>query len=184
MSVVLETQRLTLRPVEPRDAPGLFAMDSHPEVNRFLDDPVPKCVEDSLRVVEMIQKQYQELGVGRLAVELRESGEFLGWSGLKRVLTTHNGHQDYYDLGYRFLRSHWGKGYATESARASLDYGFETLGLSVIYGETELGNTASQNVLTKVGLRFVNEFQDGSHKGRWYMLKREEWDRARRQLLT
>ena len=60
---------------------------------------------------------------------LRETGEFMGWAGLKLVAGPMNGRLDFYDLGYRFLPRFWQQGYGFEAARAWLDYGFETLHL-------------------------------------------------------
>jgi RimJ/RimL family protein N-acetyltransferase len=89
---------------------------------------------------------YPGLGVWRAS--LRESGKFIGWYCLKYCPPTTD-----VEVGYRLLHAHWGCGYATEGARALVDYGFDDLGVMRIIGVTHPGNKASQHVLMKAGLR-------------------------------
>lgn len=67
---------------------------------------------------------------------------------------------DEYDIGYRFFKQHWGKGYATESAKAAMDYGFGTLKLDRIIGRARVENPASINVFNKLGMRFVEPYTE------------------------
>lgn len=116
------TDRLLLRPLQATDAPGMFALDTDPAVHRYLGGiggPRPASLADSAAVIEFIQAQYAAPGIGRWAVELRATGEFMGWAGLKLVAGPVNGQRDFYDLGYRFIPRYWGQGYGYE-ARAGL----------------------------------------------------------------
>lgn len=86
----------------------------------------------------------------------------------------HNGHINYYDLGYRFLSKYWGQGYATESARAAVKYGFLELGLSEIIGIADTENLGSIHVLEKVGLKKVNIFDYQGKPHHWMNIKKAD----------
>jgi RimJ/RimL family protein N-acetyltransferase len=88
----------------------------------------------------------------------KASDYVIGWTGLKLYRHEVNGHIDFYDIGYRLGRRFWGKGYATESSIASLDYGFETLKLETIYGTVHPLNTGSKNVFQKIRMKYVETF--------------------------
>jgi len=88
------TDRLLLRPLDASDAPGMFALDTAPAVHRYLGGiggPRPASLADSAAVIGFIQAQYVAPGIGRWAVELRATGEFMGWAGLKLVAGPVNG---------------------------------------------------------------------------------------------
>lgn len=170
----IETQRLILRKLEEEDAERMFRMDSDPEVMKYLGTPV-KNREESKEIIRMIQKQYEENGVGRLAVIEKESGLFIGWCGLKLLKEPVNGYVETLDLGYRFIPEFWGKGYAWEAAKASLDYGFNELQANSIYAFADAGNTGSNYILTKLGFENTGKFEDSGVQCLWYELKREKY---------
>ena len=89
---------------------------------------------------------------GRWAVHLKPTLEFLGWCGLKFRADLNE-----IDLGYRFKKESWGKGYATEAAYSSIRYGFEKIGLQRIVGRAEIDNIASLKVLEKCGMTYIGE---------------------------
>lgn len=153
MNIILQTDRLFLRQFTEADAPQLRELDSHPGVQQY----VPKLVftsdeEAKELIVNIILPQYKN-NLGRWAVHLKDSNEFIGWCGLKLV----NGE---IDLGYRFLPSAWGKGYATEIAIATLEYGHQNLNLEKIIAHAHIHNMASQKVLEKIGMQFAGEGMD------------------------
>ena len=158
MKVFVETERLLLRELMPADAAGMFALESDPAVHQFLGNRPVATQAESEAMIEFVRRQYRENGIGRWAVELRATGEFLGWAGLKLMQEPLNGHVDFHDVGYRFIRQFWGRGFATEAARASVAYGFDVLHLPVLYATADLRNQASRMVLGKVGFRHVSEF--------------------------
>ncbi|MGG7469228.1 GNAT family N-acetyltransferase [Chryseobacterium arthrosphaerae] len=172
--MILETERLILRKLEDADFERLFLMDSNPEVMEYLETPAT-TVEDSKKMIRTIQKQYEENGVGRLAVIEKESGLMIGWSGLKLLRQPVNGYVNTLDLGYRFIPEFWGKGYAWEAAKASLNYGFRTLNAETIYGYANTGNTGSNHILKRLGFENKGEFEDSGEKCFWYELKRENY---------
>lgn len=162
MSTHTETPRLLLRELQATDAPGMFELDSDPEVHRYLGNQPVQTLTQSQEAIEFVRRQYQKNGIGRWAVELKETGEFLGWAGLKFIREPLNGHIDFYEVGYRLIRRHWGHGYATEAAHASVAYGFNVLQLPVLYAIADMQNLASRAVLAKVGFDHLGEF---GHEG-------------------
>lgn len=172
--MTIETSRLILRPFEDTDFERLFLMDSDPEVMKYLETPAT-TVDDSKKMIRIIQKQYEENGVGRLAVIEKESGLMIGWSGLKLLKTPVNGHINTLDLGYRFIPEFWGKGYAWEAAEASLNYGFKALDAETIYAYAHSENAGSNYILKKLGFENKGEFEEAGVKCTWYALKRENY---------
>ncbi len=158
MKIFAETQRLLLREILPTDDEAMFELDSDPEVHTYLGNKPVKTIEESRKLIEYIREQYTTHGIGRWAVVEKRTGVFIGWSGLKYITEPINNHIHYYDLGYRFIRRYWGKGYAFESAKASLIYGFDVMHLKEIYGIAHVENIASQNVLKKVGMQCIEPF--------------------------
>lgn len=149
---LLETPRLLLRNKVPEDARFLLELNSDPEVTRYTGDGAFNNLEEAEDIVRYVISQYDRYGYGRWLVILKETGEPLGWCGLK-----YHADSGDTDLGYRFMKQHWGKGYATEAGKACLDYGFGALGLKRIIGRSDQANLASVHVLKKLGMTFWGE---------------------------
>lgn len=172
MNAFIETERLILRELKITDARGMFEMDSDPLVHRFLGNNPVSTISQSTADIAFIQAQYQENGIGRWAVIEKDSNQFIGWCGLKLIRDINNNHSNYYDIGYRFNRKFWGKGYATESARAAINYGFEELNLDQIIGIADVENHDSIKVLEKLGLIKINVFDYKGRDHHWLVLKK------------
>ena len=157
MKIFVETERLILREVVKTDIKGMFELDSNPIVHKYLGPPIT-TMEQAAANIQHIRKQYAELGNGRWAIIEKSTNEFMGWSGLKLNTDAMNGLQNIHDIGYRLIPRFWGKGYATESAFASLDYAFNTLKLNKVYAAADIDNHASNHILTKIGLERTDEF--------------------------
>ncbi|HFK5509579.1 GNAT family N-acetyltransferase [Elizabethkingia anophelis] len=164
-----------MRPFEERDAEGLFHLDSNPEVMKYVGGVVSTKIEQSQQMIEFIQKQYKENGVGRLAVIEKSTNTLIGWSGLKYLTSEINGMKNVYELGYRFFPEYWGKGYATETARAALNYAFNEIKTDVVYAMAVTENTGSNRVLQKLGFEELGTFLDDSDLCYWYRLKKENY---------
>ena len=180
MKFYIETERLILRELLESDVEGMFTLDSDPIVHQYLGNNPIKTIAQAKKSIGFIRKQYEEFGIGRFAAIEKSSGEFIGWSGLKLNAGEKeelNGQRDFIDVGYRFIPKYWGKGYATESSIATLQYGFETMNYDTIYGAAEIDNVGSNKVLQKIGLEFVNEFLFKETKCNWYELKKENYGR-------
>jgi [ribosomal protein S5]-alanine N-acetyltransferase len=145
--VPLLTERLVLRPHEESDVEFMVVLNADPEVNRFTPDG-PLEVEAAMKIVLSLQRQFRERRMGRFVVLLKESGEPLGWCGLKPTAVEQRA-----DLGYRFAQRWWGQGFATEAARACVRYGFDELSLERLTAEADVGNVRSVRVLEKLGFR-------------------------------
>jgi [ribosomal protein S5]-alanine N-acetyltransferase len=172
MQIFIETNRLLLRELVPSDATGMFELDADAEVHRYLGNKPIATMEEARQVIAFIRDQYLQNGIGRWAVIEKATGDFVGWSGLKLIKETTNGHINYYDLGYRLLKKHWEKGYATESAKATVEYGFNTLCLPVIYAMADVQNMASRNVLLKTGLQYIETFDLNGVLHDWFKKER------------
>jgi len=159
-----------LRELFPSDDKKMFELDSNPEVHTYLGNNPVTNIEQSREIIKNIRQQYRDNGVGRWAVILKETNEFIGWSGLKLEKNV-NGHDTFYDLGYRFIQEYWGKGYAIETANAFVDYGFNKLNLDTINAYADAGNKASRNVLEKAGLYYINTFEYEGEEEVWYEIK-------------
>jgi len=82
---------------------------------------------------------------------------------------------NYYDLGYRLKRKYWGKGIATETALESLKYGFTVLNLKEICAAADVENIASNLILQKIGLKFIENFEFDGAKCNWYKIEKTDW---------
>jgi RimJ/RimL family protein N-acetyltransferase len=175
MTFNIETERLILRDMRLSDLEGMFELDSNPEVHKYLGNKPVKTKEASRKIIESVLKQYEERSIGRWVAIEKSTGDFIGWSGL-RLNTEYNmnGFTKYYDVGYRLIPKYWGKGYATESGKAAVDYAFNIMKLPVVFATTEIGNEASHNALLKIGLHYVEDFYFEQEKMnlRWYKMNR------------
>ena len=152
--VVFETDRLSLCVPCGEDIDALALYWADPETMRYLSKNGDVWTrEQVLERVERGARFCSEHGMTFWTVVEKETGTVIGQGGL--VPIAFNG--DEIELGYRFGKDHWGKGYATEVAQASAAYGFEKLGLDRIVAVSFPGNTASRNVLTKAGFDELGE---------------------------
>src|SRR5689334_11694423 len=117
MTIILRTARQTLRHLVPEDAAMMFALHGDPAVMRYLPDGPFESIEAARRFLEGYQAVYRDDGFARWAVVEDATGETVGWCGLRRL------EDGDVDVGYRYLPSAWGRGLATEAARACLEYG-------------------------------------------------------------
>ncbi|MFF0340059.1 GNAT family N-acetyltransferase [Kribbella sp. NPDC004875] len=144
----LQTDRLVLRRWRDSDLEPWAAMNADPEVREHLGDLLTR--EQSDASVARFQAEFDERGYGWWAVQVRTTGEFIGFAGLDPV---DDGMPfEGVEIGWRLARSAWGHGYATEAARASLAFGFETLELSEILAVTTATNLRSQAVMRRIGM--------------------------------
>ncbi|MFQ6602058.1 GNAT family N-acetyltransferase [Flavobacterium sp. C3NV] len=171
MKEPIETQRLLLRELLLTDVDGMFELDSNPNVHLFVGNKPITHIDESRAYIELVQQQYKNFGTGRWAVVLKENNEFIGWSGIKFITNEINNHKDFYEIGYRFIEKHWGKGYATEAGKAFVDYAFNTMKVDALYAYADKGNENSRRILEKLGLQYVNSFEYEEELEVWYELK-------------
>ena len=118
--------------------------------------------EKAEEVVDRVIKQHQRNGIARWTAIEKNTGKYMGWSGIKLYQQECCGHINFYEIGYRFKPEYWGKGYATETAKAALDHIFNVLKADVAYAMTHHENQASKRVLEKIGFIKTQEYvEDG-----------------------
>lgn len=145
----LETARLRLRQWREEDVDALHAMTSDPEVQAHF--PALNDREGAVKLYERLYELIDEKGWGFWAIEINEGKRFAGFCGIKEV----NFDAPFVpavEVGWRFVREHWGQGYATESARAAVRFGFEELGLDEIVAFLLPGNRRSAAVCERLGM--------------------------------
>jgi RimJ/RimL family protein N-acetyltransferase len=161
MELLLETKRLLLRPLELSDAEAMFSMDSTPEVHKYLWQNPTQTVEETIKIIDSVKKQYLSNTIGRFATVLKETGEFIGWTGIKFVNDhIENGNTNFYDYGYRLHPDFWNKGFATEASVAWLEFGFNQMKIDKMNAYTHFYNGASNHILQKVGMCFMEDYFD------------------------
>ncbi len=166
MKKIIETNRLYLRELSIRDAENFYFLNLDEEVIRYTGDKPFETIEDAKLFLENYNP-YIEYGYGRWAVIDKSNEEFLGWCGLK-----FSSELQETDIGFRFYKKHWNNGFATESAKACLDYGFEKLKLQRIVGRAMEANIASIKVLEKIEMKYVETIDFEKHSGVLYQIQK------------
>jgi ribosomal-protein-alanine N-acetyltransferase len=146
---VIETDRLLLRRWRTDDSEPFAALNADPEVMEHFPSMLSRTESDEL--IERIEAGFVAHGFGMWALELRTTGEFIGFTGLgvpsfEAVFTPT------VEVGWRLARRAWGHGYASEAARASLDLGFSEYGLPEVLAFTFEGNGRSRAVMERLGM--------------------------------
>ena len=146
-SFVTETERLRLRMLRDSDLDDLAALFADPDVMRYVENGQPTDRAEAEKALASIIAHWEREGFGRWAIEDRQTNEFVGYGGLRSLFGTP-------EVVYHLAKRHWGKGLATEMARASLDFGFNVKGFDRIVAIAKPGNTASVHVMEKIGMHF------------------------------
>jgi len=168
MTIVFSTQRLILKKFSAADAQGFYELNLDPEAIRYTGD-VPFLSIAEAEDFILSYDHYERHGYGRWSVFLKDDNKYIGFCGLN-----YSQKKMEVDVGFRFMRVHWGKGYATEAARASLQYGFNEYSLDRIVGRAMKENAASLRVLEKLGMRFRKEFDEEGAGWCQYEIAHEE----------
>ena len=159
-AIELRTERLLLRRWRDSDREPFAAMNMDPVVMEFFPALGTRASSDA--TIDAWNAQFDAQGWSNWAAEVRATGEFIGFIGLsvpKRVLPF----SPCVEIGWRLARAHWGRGFATEGARAALRLGFERLALAEIVSFTTLANRRSRAVMERIGLRDMH--RDFEHPG-------------------
>lgn len=145
----IDTERLHLRRWRFFDREPFAALNADPEVMEHF--PTPLTEAESGDLVDRIRAQFDELGYGLWALEVRGQGAFIGYTGLA-LQTFEAPFTPAVEIGWRLARSAWGKGYASEAARAAVADGFDRVGLDEIVSLTAVTNRRSQAVMERLGM--------------------------------
>lgn len=147
--IVATTERLTLRDLEDRDGADILLLNNDPEVLKYVHDVPFADLEAARGWIANIHVTLP-FGIGRWAIEAKD-GTWIGRCSLRRQGDGH------VLMGYRLLRAHWGRGYASEAVSALLDVAFNTHGLVEVRSKVARENIASRRVIEKNGGRFWKE---------------------------
>lgn len=150
MTVILETERLFLRTWLPKDVEPYHSINQDPKVIECLPGPLSRQEVESF--ISTKNTQQDERGYTLWAVELKENHHLIGFIGLNYT-DWGTPFTPMVEIGWRLGSQFWGKGYATEGALASLQYGFEKIGLDEIVSYTVPGNVRSMQVMERIGLK-------------------------------
>ncbi len=146
--VDIRTERLLLRRWREADRAPWAALCADPEVMRHF--PAVQTREQTDAMIDRIDAHFDEHGFGLWAVERRDEGDFIGFVGLNHL--TYDAHfTPAVEIGWRLARAAWGRGYATEAARAAVDRAFGELALDALVSVTVPANEPSRNVMRKLG---------------------------------
>jgi ribosomal-protein-alanine N-acetyltransferase len=166
----LETARLRMRLFTPADVDRMCEITSDPGVMRFIGHGHPLSREQTLKNLDMIMSGFRRRGYGRWALERRDTGALVGYCGLS------SGNPEVgIELAYMLAREEWGRGFALEAGRASLRYGFETLGVASIAGLTFHDNLRSRAVLERLGMKFIRDASYYDFACVHYQIARADW---------
>ena len=154
-SYTISTVRLGLREWTAADVRPFVEMNKDRDVMEFF--PATLSENETLELVQKYKSYFDEKKFGRYVVEEKSTKKFIGFTGFGKP-RFESFFTPCIEIGWRFKREGWGKGYATEAARACLNYGFEMIGLATVYSFTAIINERSENVMKKIGMTKVAEF--------------------------
>jgi RimJ/RimL family protein N-acetyltransferase len=146
----LRTERLLLRPWREEDRGPFAAMNADPAVMEYFPAALSRAQSDAL--AQRIDSDIQQLGYGFWAAEIPGEAPFIGFIGIVAA----NSEMPFapaIEIGWRLAKAHWGRGLASEGAKAAADFGFAELGLDQIVALTATGNTRSRRVMERLGMR-------------------------------
>jgi ribosomal-protein-alanine N-acetyltransferase len=146
----LASARLLMRRWRASDREPFAALNDDPRVMEYFPARLTRAESDQL--IDAIEAGFEQRGYGFWALELRASGEFLGFTGVSEVMSFKAPFTPSVEVGWRLARSAWGHGYATEAARASLAFGFQQAGLDQIVSFTSALNLRSTAVMERIGM--------------------------------
>ncbi len=149
------TQRLVLRGFTDADRAPFAALSADPVVMEHFPAPLTRAESDAL--VDRVQTTWGTRGFGLWALQRRDSGAFIGYTGLWPVGDDVPVDAEV-EVGWRLAAAHWGRGFATEAARAAVAHAFTDLALPEVVSFTAVGNLRSQAVMQRLGMTCAGEF--------------------------
>jgi RimJ/RimL family protein N-acetyltransferase len=153
--IIITTERLNLRTWIADDIPLMTAISSDPKVMEYF--PSTQDLKATQQLIHYINEQHDKYGYSLYAVEIKNTGEFIGFVGLAHpsfdIPNFKPQGLPIVEIGWRLSSKHWGRGYATEAAKAVLAYAFNELNLDEIISFTTIENKKSRNVMEKIGLQ-------------------------------
>jgi RimJ/RimL family protein N-acetyltransferase len=153
---IIETSRLGLRNWKDSDTDLFIEMNMDKWVMEFFPSVLSR--EETIAMIERIKSFIGINNFGLWAAEIKQTNEFIGFAGLS-IPRFQTDFTPCVEVGWRLAYKHWGYGYATETANACLDYGFNNLKLDEIVSFTSALNRRSVNVMKKIGMKYAGDFE-------------------------
>lgn len=154
MTIIIETERLTLKTSSRENFLQVYQLLSDPDVMRYIGNG-PKTENEVSDGLEKMIKHHEKHGFAFGDIYLKNSDEYIGRAGL--IYLAMNDNQEEIEVGYQLHTKYWGQGYATEITIALIKWGFEHLQLKQIVAVIQPENQLSQRVLEKSGLNYVGK---------------------------
>lgn len=175
-NIILESDRLLIRPFQLGDEQEVYEFSSDEEVTRYTGDVLRTTLEDAKKIItDVWLPDYKKYGYGRFAVIYKPDNKIIGFNGFK-----FHPEGEFTDFGYRFLSKYWGKGIATESSKMLLEHGYNNLTINEVLGFVMEENPASSAVLKKIGfqyLKFAGYPGEGEEKKyEWYSITKKQYE--------
>jgi RimJ/RimL family protein N-acetyltransferase len=173
--IIIETERLLLRPFMLGDEAGVLEFASNTLTQQHTGDIVRTSMEEVKQLIQNVWlHDYDTYGYGRFAVIHKKDNKMIGFNGIKFLKDI-----DQTDLGYRFLPQYWGKGIATESSTAILKYAFTNFKLAEIIAHVMPENHNSVKVLEKLAFQKTafKPYPGETEDMHWYSLTKETYER-------
>jgi RimJ/RimL family protein N-acetyltransferase len=180
--LLIQTERLLLRHWKEEDRELFYRLNSDPRVMEFMPARLTRPESDQL--IERIEEHFRKREFGLYAAELRQDRTFIGFIGLS-VPSFEASFTPCVEIGWRLSTEHWGRGLATEGARAVAKHAFSELGLDEIVSFTVQGNVRSRRVMEKIGMtNDASEDFDHPNLPEGHLLRRHVLYRLRRRNLS
>lgn len=152
----LETDRLLLRKILPRDAADMYEYSRSEEVTRYLTWSPHTSLIQTERYIRLLTKKYDAGAFWDFGLQDKNSGKFIGTCGFTSLASQ----EDRAEIGYVLAPDFWGKGLAVEACRAVIKFGFAVFDPSVVCARFIEGNTASERVMQKLGMRYKTTYKN------------------------
>lgn len=149
MKILLSTERLILRTWETKDVEECIEMNQDADVMKYFPTILTK--EQTIQFYDRVQKHFLDNGFGLYVVENKKTKAFMGYTGFM-IANFEASFTPCVEIGWRFKKQYWGNGFATEAAKACVQYGFSKLGFDKIYSFTATSNIKSENVMKRIGM--------------------------------
>lgn len=153
---ILQTERLVLRRLTHDDAEAMIAIFGSPEVLRFLNEDPVDTVEKAVGMIDWLNGHYDDQHAVQWGITLQGDDHVVGTCGFYRWDRSDR----HVDIGYHIVPSLWGRGYATEAARAVVGWCFQNLGVHRIQADCTEGHTASERVMIKCGFKLEGTWRE------------------------
>jgi ribosomal-protein-alanine N-acetyltransferase len=167
-TLILETERLLLRPLSADEADPLHRISNEPKVRLYLWDDKPVSEATIKSLISQSDRMFSTEEVGVFGVQMRASEDLVGFCGFVRLAG-----MEETELWYELTQEVWGRGLATEAAWACVRYAFEEVGMERVIAGADEPNTASLRVIEKLGMKFLGNINPSAAEEPYFALYKE-----------